>query len=143
MNRRFSTIAYSLIIKSDKYDLEKIKEQLNLENPKIIKKGNIVSRFIGKSKMNVYTYKCSYDTDEGFKYLLSFLDDLIEQKNLLTKYSQQFEVVIRLYAQSSQAQMYFEVSPEVIEKLNELHLPIELSILSWGEVFNLKEKKSK
>ena len=45
-----------------------------------------------------------------------------------------YEIYIRIFVQSVMAQMYFELSHSVIEKLNELNLDVAFSVFSWGGV---------
>ena len=143
-SKRFFTTAYSLIIRSDFINFDDVNDNLAFKDVSVIKKGDLVSRVFGKSEMDVYIYekKILYK-DEKSRELFSFLDELLERKDFLLKYSREYDVVVRIYMQVSDAQIYFEMQPQIIEKLNKLGLPIEVSILSWGEVYDIKEKLSK
>ncbi len=125
---------YSLIIRTDKNILDEIATELAFNGSKMIRKGSFLNRITGKSKINVYKYEKSYEDDEELSQLSSFLDEIIDRKYFIEKYAKNHIVVIRLFFQSSQSQMYFLLNPSIIEKLNTIGLPVELSILSWGQI---------
>ena len=137
-NNIFNSSDYSLIIRGIDIDLEELKSKLGFnENIKLIKQGEFISKVVGKSKKDVYIYsECNDNEDEELKLLYSFLEHLISKKATIKEYAQKHEVVIRIFIQSSLAQMYYSINNKVLHKLHELDLPVELSILSWGEVID-------
>ena len=136
-NNKLESTSYALIIKGVKLNLDEISACLNFSNAKMIHAGEIISKVVGACEKDIYIYKENYENVENASDKLKlFLDTLIKKKQLLLELSLRFETSIRVFIQSSQAQMYFNFDSGVISKLNELQIPVELSILSWGEVLD-------
>ena len=132
-NEAFSSVQYTLQIKCKNLEVNTVSETLNLNSPVIIKKGEIISKALGTCEEDIYMYekKFSQFSIEDFE---NFLDEIVGHSEILKKYSTKDEVKIRIFIQSSQAQIFFEFYEKQINLLNKLSLPIEFSILSWGEV---------
>ena len=72
--------------------------------------------------------------DDRLEMLHGFLEKLLAKKEMLKMYSNIYDVVIRIFLHSSQAQMYFFINQDILKLIGELDLPIELSVFSWGGV---------
>ena len=102
---------------------------------KIIKKGDIISKVVGESKEDVYIYSKKYENiamvNESFD---NFITEILTAKDKICDLSQKYNVSLRVYIQSSQAQISFSFKKEILLKLKELNLSVDFSIISWGEI---------
>lgn len=134
-NDSFSSIQFSLIIKGKNFDFDNMRKNLSFEPITIIKEGDMISRVTGKNKNDMFMYEKTCNCEEDFiKDLDCFLNTLLAKKNYIIEYIEKYNTVLRLYMQSSQAEMFFSLSHDIIKKVYELKIPIEFSILSWGNV---------
>lgn len=80
--------------------------------------------------------KLTLHFDEGdlIPQMQKMTNILNEHKLNLKKITDKHDVIMRIYVQSNLAQMYFYLPAEIINKLSELSLSLEVSVLSDGEV---------
>ena len=133
-NERFETVEYSLIIRGD-LDFGYINNTLCCKSPKMIKKGDIISKVVGESQEDVYIYSKKYENIEKMNENLDdFLTEILTVKDEICNLSQNNDISLRIYTQSSQSQISFLFTKENLLKLKELNIPVDFSILSWGEI---------
>ena len=133
-NERFETVEYSLIIRGD-LDFGYINNTLCFKSPKMIKKGDIISKVVGESQEDVYIYSKKYENIEKMNENLDdFLTEILTVKNEICNLYQNNDISLRIYTQSSQSQISFLFTKENLLKLKELNIPVDFSILSWGEI---------
>lgn len=133
-NEQFETAEYSFIMRGD-LDFEYINNTLRFESPKMIKKGEVISKVVGESREDVYIYSKNYENIETVNENFGdFLTEILTAKDEIYNLSQQNNISLRIYIQSSQAQISFAFKKEILAKLEELKLPVDFSIISWGEI---------
>lgn len=97
------------------------------------KKGeHVFGQYAAETDVAVY----DFDFDEGdlIPQMQKMINILNEHKLNLKKITDKHDVIMRIYVQSNLAQMYFYLPAEIINKLSELSLSLEVSVLSDGEV---------
>lgn len=133
-NEQFETCEISLIVRGN-LDFDTICNTLTLNPNIIIKKGEVISKVVGESEEDVYIYSKKYNSvitiDDNIN---DFLTEIIIKKDELHNLSKQNNISLRIYLQSSQSQISFSIKTELLQKINELRVPIEFSIISWGEI---------
>ena len=133
-NEEFENAEFSLIIRGN-LNIEKLNEDLKLKSPTIIKKGDIISKVAGKSQEDVYIYSKKYENiSMAVEHLDDFLTELYNVKEIIRNLTEIHNISLRIYIQSSQAQISFSMKKETILKLAEMKLPIDFSVISWGGV---------
>ena len=101
----------------------------------MIKKGDIISKVVGESQEDVYIYSKKYENIEKMNENLDeFLTGILTVKDEICNLSQKNDISLRIYTQSSQSQISFLFTKEILLKLKELNIPVDFSILSWGEI---------
>ena len=101
----------------------------------MIKKGDIISKVVGESQEDVYIYSKKYENIEKMNENLDdFLTEILTVKNEICNLYQNNDISLRIYTQSSQSQISFLFTKENLLKLKELNIPVDFSILSWGEI---------
>ena len=130
------TCSCSLLIKGkDILNFDDINNNLKIKASSVMKKGEIRSKIVGAIQNDIWIYEIKAANDENLNTILEkLLKTLKPVKNYISKLNFSQNVCIRCHIQSNDAQIYFLVSPSIISNLAELKLPIEVSILSWGEV---------
>ena len=133
-NEQFESKVYSLIIRGD-LDFKKLNEELKFNAPEIAKKGEMLSRVVGECQEDVYIYSKKYEDDKSAdEYLYNFLTEIYAVKDIIRDLAEKHNISLRLYIQSSQAQISFSMKNKLLPMLAEMNLPIDFSIFSWGGV---------
>lgn len=127
----------SLLIRGDNLDFNEIEENLQIKPSRIIRKGEIYSKVIGKNQYDIWILDIKFDNNGTPEDALMNLASIIHPfKEYVKKLSMVADVRIKCYVQSEYAQLNFELSSRVISELADLNVKVEISILSWGAVKN-------
>jgi hypothetical protein len=126
--------SWSLIIRGSKLVFDEINEKLSLLPSQITKRGEPRSSVLTSNIYDIWQYEIKFDNNsiiESFNELLSNLQSCSEYINVLAKTN---DVAIRFYIQSDFAQMGFSITAEMLQRLANLNIKLEVSIFSWGGV---------
>lgn len=63
---------------------------------------------------------------------MSLLDKLADNEEFLKKLNQKACIYIKCYVQSDYAQIYYTLSAMTLNKIAQLGIDLDISILSWG-----------
>lgn len=125
----------SLVIRGDNLNLIEVGNNLHIEPSRVVKKGEIISKTIGESQYDVWTYEIGFDANKTpDRALEEILSTISPSKNYLQSLACTADVKIKCYVQSNYAQIGFELSPKVLKELASMNIKLEISILSWGGV---------
>ena len=134
----------SLVISGDDLDLDLIEKTLNIEASEKTKKGEVVNSVIGEPQSDVISFdekvKGKYNPD---KTLMILLDKLTDNEEYLKELNQKACIYIKCYVQSDYAQIYYTLSAMTLNKIAQLGIDLDISILSWGGVKKDKKNKKK
>lgn len=139
MNERKSVFEgrFSVIVTGETLPMEEIDQQLALTPTRVLHKGDRIS-----AKVNVlsghdeWIYTVDVHDSEGADQQISqILAHLSEHRQGLETARKLGELKVVLHVQSDYAQMMFRIAPETMQQLISLRLPLNISALSWGEVF--------
>lgn len=123
----------SLIIRGDVLKFDEIEKNLGMKASKKYHKGKTISKFVGENKFDLIRFDESIMEDQSIDDTLEFLLNKIVPYERYIKYMQRhYDIVLKCFVQSSNAQVRFNISPNNIAKINQLGLKLEISILSWG-----------
>jgi len=123
----------SLIIKSNKLDIDEISKNLKLKPSSVSRKGDVISKVVGAVQSDIWVYKIKTQDDEELSSIIGKLLEIIRPStNYLKTIATTEDVCIRCYIQSDLAQIFFELPSKLIQQLSDLYIRLELSILSWG-----------
>lgn len=127
----------SFIIKGDGLNFAEINERLKIEPSSISRKGEIISKSMGKIPNDVWIYEMKLKADEEPSKVVEKLVEVLKPSaSFIKTISSSEDVCLRCYIQSDYAQIFFDFSPKVIQDLAQLNIRLEVSILSWGGVEN-------
>lgn len=122
-----------LIIRGHELSFNEIENNLKINPLRVVKKGEVISKVVGESEYDLWVYEIKLDEakkpDQIFRDLLSVLNPYKAYIQNIAKYA---DVRMKCYVQSDDAQIYFELSPNVIKELASMGIKLEISILSWG-----------
>jgi len=125
----------SLIIRGDNINLAEIEENLQIKPSRVVRKGEIISKTIGKSQYNVWVFEIKFGKNKLPNIALEeMLTAISSSKTYLKGLIDTVDIRIKCYVQSDYAQVGFEISPNVLKKLADMNMKLEISILSWGGV---------
>ena len=132
----------SLIISGDNLDLDLIEKTLKITASEKIKKGEVINSLTGESPKDFISFdekmKGKYNPD---KTLMILLDKLMDNEEYLKNLNQKACIYIKCFVQSDYAQIYYTLSAMTLNKIAQLGIDLDISILSWGGV--KKDKKGK
>lgn len=126
-----------MIVTGESLPMEAIGAQLALTPTRVLRKGDRIS-----AKVNVlsghdewiYTVSAS-DADGADSSIIAVLEHLEQHVPGLEAVRAMGELKVVLHVQSDYAQMFFRIAPQTMQKLIDLNMPLQISALSWGEVF--------
>lgn len=134
-NSHETILTLSFIIKNIKLDFDEISDRLKLQPTKIVRNGESLSKVVEESQNDIWIYevksKENSNTNAIFEKLLNDISPSIDNIKLL---SGLHSIYLRLYVQSDYAQIRMDISKNVIQKLSDLNIRLEISVLSWGGV---------
>lgn len=120
----------SLIINGTINDVKKLNILKKYGRVMFCQKGTHISRLVSPLEQDFF--KFTYTFKENYEKDLKEFADIIKNINLqeYTKY----DLRLRIYIQSFDAQIFLLLSKEMIQVFYDIGLDVEVSILSWGEV---------
>ena len=125
----------SLLIRGENLDFNDIANNLLIIPTKIIKKGDTISKSIGRSQYDIWDYEIKFNENRTLDDTLASLLNTIEPfKIYLHGLTDISDIFIKCYLQSDFAQINFDISPKVLKKLGNMNIKFKISILSWGNV---------
>jgi hypothetical protein len=134
----------SLIITGDKLELDLIAETLKIEVSEKRRRGEIFNRVIGEVQRDFIRFdekmNGKYNPD---KILATLLNKLMDNEDFLKNLSKNSSIYIKCYVQSDYAQVNYVLSAKTLNKIVQLGIDLEISVLSWGGVKDKKKKKKK
>lgn len=123
----------SLIIRGENIDFIEIEDNLQIKPSRTARKGELISKAIGKSHYDVWVYQIGFDgnriPENALESLLKTIKPSTDYLNSISNFS---ELIIKCYVQSDYAQINFEISPKILRELANINIKFEISILSWG-----------
>lgn len=125
---------YALTIYGDDIEFVEIEELLGIHASKIVEKGKkIVANQIAPTSIWTYTKRVSEETlfEDGLR---NFLYEINDKKEKIVELSLQYNVEINCYLRSEYGQFGYSLNKDILTILNELKLPINFHILSFGKV---------
>lgn len=132
----------SLIITGDKLNLDLIEDTLNITASEKQKKGEIFNKIIGKVQYDFIRFNektnGKYNPNET---LMTLLNKLIANEEFLKDLSKNACIYIKCYVQSDYAQVNYMLSANTLNKIAQLGIGLEISIVSWGGIKDKKKKK--
>lgn len=130
------TGSFVFTISDEKVDFKDILFNMNISPTKVIKKGQFIIN--GKNApydIWAYEVKILNDIDNPFVCLTNLLDHLLPYAQFIKKICKQYnQVAINCYLRSDFGQMGFEMTNDMITKLEILGIGINFHILSYGFV---------
>lgn len=120
-------------------DFEDINKNLPLAPIKIAKKGDKYRFVTAENDYLLY----EIEKKEGENILSNtnaLLDSFLPYKDYMCDISQKYYLGLRLSLSSDFAQMYCLLTHEIMRKIAELNLNLEISILSFGGVIDIKDE---
>jgi ribosomal 50S subunit-recycling heat shock protein len=124
-----------LVIRGHELNFNEIQNNLKIKPSRAVKKGEVISKVVGESEYDLWVYEIKLNEakkpDQILEDLLSILNPHKAYIQNIAKYA---DVRMKCYVQSDYAQIYFELSPNVIKELASMEIKLEISILSWGGV---------
>lgn len=130
------TGSFVFTISDEQVDFKDILLNMNICPTKIIKKGQFI--ISGKNApYDIWSFeiKILNDIDNPFVYLTSLLDQLLPYAQFIKKICKQYnQVAINCYLRSDFGQIGFEITNDMISKLEILGIGINFHILSYGFV---------
>lgn len=128
---------FSVIVTGEKLDMDRIGAQLALKPTRVLHKGDRISARVNVLSGHdewIYTVD-AHESVGPDSELCGVLAHLAEHREGMTRIMQEANLKVVLHVQSDYAQMNFFIAPETMTRLLDLGLPLEISALSWGEVF--------
>lgn len=126
---------FSLIVRADNINSEKLEQALGVKATSFQKKGMVASKIIGENPFDVWSYEIKIQQGENVENIISeLLNRIINSSDCLKKGLEDYEIYLKLYVSSDFAQIQFYLSPSIIEKIFRTGIGIQFSILSWGQV---------
>ena len=126
----------SLIIRGTELDFENISREIQVQPSRIGRKGESIGKGNRVFPNDSWSYEVKSDGDLlADETLNRFLLTLASAKAFLQSLQPASDVCIRFFVQSDYAQIGFDIQPSTIVKLAELGLRLEVSIFSWGGVY--------
>jgi len=128
------TFKATLMLRGINLDFDEISKQLSLNPTKTGQKGDrgLTDDFWFYSREYNYKHDGEEVSSDGInELLLTFLDEIKSIKELNI---QALSKRIWVFVQSNFAQFGFSISNDTLCKMADLGLPLDFSMLSWGEV---------
>jgi hypothetical protein len=123
----------SLIIKGHGLNFDEIEKNIKLEVSQKFVEGDIISKAIGKNPFDLIRFDRTIGEEDTPNEKLNNLIDIIQPSSLyIKKIKQDFDVYLKCFVQSDNAQINYRISPEVLNKIANLDIDFEVSVLSWG-----------
>ena len=122
----------TLNICGDELDFAYIEKTLELKATRVIEKGQEIT--LGRcAPSSIWSYSKSINEEMPFETVVKeFLKELSIQKSVLQEVSLRYETKIKCYIRSESGQLGYEIDKEAVKLLNDIGLPIEFHILSFG-----------
>ncbi|MBQ8161370.1 MAG: DUF4279 domain-containing protein [Clostridia bacterium] len=133
---RINHASIALLVTGREIDAQKITELLEMEPTRVIHEGDLLNRLPEiRARDDEWMYVLQLEKPKGRdETLLGLLQHLMDKKAELQEIRDFGAVALRLTVQSNRAQMAYSLSPDTIEALHRVGLPLDVSSLSWGEV---------
>ncbi len=135
LDGQLSSARISLILSGDSCEPAEVENLLGYQPTRLVRKGELVSRLPAlKAAETEWRHAVPLTRPIGRDDEMdSFLRELIEKKPLLEQLEAKgMRVTLRLYVQSDSVQMVYQLTPETLQLLARLGMPIEVSSISWG-----------
>ena len=118
-------------------DFEDINKNLPLLPAKITKKGEKY-RFV-TAENDFILYEIEEKNEDTISNINALLDSFLPYKEYIYEISQKYYISLRLSLSSDFGQMYCMLPKEIMRKIAELKLNLEISILSFGGVIDISD----
>lgn len=121
---------WSLVIRGEDINKQEIQQKLMMNSLPLPRKSKIL---LIKNDALIF----GFDFDNQDKFFSSFevlYNKFIGEADFFKSIIKKHNVVLRLYIQSEDAQIYFNFPSTFFEKVTEMGVNMELSIFSWGMV---------
>lgn len=130
------TGSFTLLIRSNSLNFDDITNSIGLKPTDSKKKGDLISKALNQVMQdNLWQYQVKYgESDNPNSILRDFLSLLTAKSDYIHQVSEGHEVYLTWFLQSDYAQIGAVLEPDVLKKLADLKLQLELHILSWGGV---------
>lgn len=125
----------ALIIKGHGINVDELDKQLNMKHASYKQEGNDISKVLPSLESDIVKYAEEVDDISLDDKIHFFCKKISNNLKLIKK---KYSCKLRIYLQSSEAQMYWKLSEKTILAIHECNVECEFSILSWGEC-NIEE----
>lgn len=128
---------FSLIVTGEGLPMDKISTLLNLQPTRVMRKGDTLKGLVTQvAAQDEWVFTVDADEpvgeDAAISNMLSYLED---KRAALEEVRAMGKVTLRLNVQSDYARMTYCLVPATMQKMVDLNMPLEVSSLSWGEIF--------
>lgn len=128
---------FSLIIAGQGLPMDALTDAVGMNPSKVIREGDVIARIpspvIAEKDQWMYSVPLSNDmgTDE---VLNAALVHLAGRREALLELAARYTVTMRLFVKSDMARMVYDLTPETLQNLCAVGLPLEISSMSWGQL---------
>lgn len=127
----------SFIVKGHEINFKELEKNIKIKATKIFKEGEVESKIIGKNNFDLMRFDQKFTNEENPNdALIKLLELIVNLDTYLEKLKSEYDVHLKCFVQSDNAQINFKLSPEVMEKIAKLGIDLEVSVLSWGSQIN-------
>jgi len=127
------TGSFAFTISDENLDFEEIERNICIIPTKIINKGQVIVSN-KKAPFDIWSYeiKISNETD-AMDHLRYLLDELMPYSSYIKEISRRYnQVSINCFLRSDMGQIGFEITSEIMHKLNNIGTSMNFHILSYG-----------
>lgn len=127
------TVSYTYT--GDNIDVKKIHQDLDILDSTYIEKGQVVqSKRIAKT--NVWDFSMDFNKENFNDVLKTHLKTIASRIDVINKYKKFYDGDYVVFFQSNEAQISLKIDRMNIDMLSELNLDLQISVLSWGLVYD-------
>lgn len=126
----------ALLIKGEGLNFDEISQKLALAATDTLRAGELLVRIPSmRTSLDEWTYAVELKNSINVDHTMSELfEHLLGKKDILHALQEHCEIVLRLYVRSDYASIFYRLMPENLLRLSQLGMPLEVSVLSWGQV---------
>ena len=128
---------YAFTICATNLDFKSIEDNLPIKPTKIVRRGQMIGKLNNiVAPYDIWSYEKTIVEDENVFYELSImLDDLLPYNKFIKEAGRKYDnVTINCYLRTDYGQIGFQLSNEIISKLEKVGLSLDFHILSFGAV---------
>ena len=124
----------SLLIRGNEFNVKEFDEKMSICDSVALEKGEISDGH--KMTFNLWEYQVEYNEDDINEILKSFCETIKPKLDIISQIQTDNNCILQMFIQSEEAQMGLSISSENLLKIADLGIRFEISILSYGLVFD-------